>query len=202
MSFNTEEIIDKQKIIDEFETVVRSVAAAGIDYEAGGQPFREPLNYAEGGHGGGNWANSHTITGGHPDSSFATGVPAGPSLGSFDKAITASNIASVIRDHAYNLTRIRKATLKITSGNGAIYEKVDGPYIFNLSNAYRSKYSELTSAASTFEIESKERINATNLNNYMVRIKDVYNQVRSENTTLSACHSNCHSNCHGSRNRR
>jgi len=202
MAQSTGTNIDKTGIVNDFESVVRSVAAAGIQIQAGGQPERATLNEGRAGHGGGNWADSHTVTGGHPDSQFSTGVPAGPVESNLTDPITGAQLGGVIRDFAYNLTRIRKTMFKITSGNGAAYEYVDGPFITNLSDSFRTQYTELNQAATDYQIATQYIVKASTLNNYLIRIKDIYNQARNSTAAVNNCHSNCHSNCHGSRNRR
>jgi hypothetical protein len=125
--------------------------------------------------------------------------------------ITASDLAIVFQHYAYNLTAIRRATIRRYRNYGGAYVGWD-PIVSNRITALSPEYRELRTVFNSrvvaspnplTDLEPGKPASLSSINALISRLASILASKRSEAAiTISTCHNSCHSNCHGSRGRR
>ncbi len=145
-----------------------------------------------------------------PHSNFPTSLIgpalANPSTTSLEDDVEAVDIVQLLRDHAYNLSRYKKATWVIT-GNVSPQGTYRTNDLSQLNDTYRDGYSTFDAAAASYgPILEDCLVTASGMTTYILRLRDIYKSLRDATSTITvchgSCHSSCHSSCHGSRGRR
>lgn len=166
----TGQLITKSTVIADFQSYVVNTANSGIVWNASSHPS---VN-------GGAWSNDPAVA---------------PADGDLPTMIAATALRGVMRDFAYQASRIRK----VRAYNSGCWDS--GTQVSNLTNAYVTNYSGFDNAGAS-TIFSGNLIKAADWNQYMADLQAQYNVARNSTTTFATCHCSCHSSCHGSRGRR
>lgn len=125
---------------------------------------------------------------------------ANPTATNFTEAITASNIVSVLRNYAYQTTRVRLVRA------GIFYQYSGGsPGTFNeqvayahLNDTYLRTNPLGVSGPATNDIIAANALNTFYTSLRLAANTDSYGDI----IDLRICHTSCHGNCHSSRGRR
>jgi len=124
---------------------------------------------------------------------------ANPTATDFTEAITASNIVSVLRDYAYQTTRVRLVRAGIyyefPAGPGTIDEQVAYAH---LNDTYLRTNPLSVSGPAVNDIITADPLNTFYTSLRLASNTDTYGDI----IDLRICHSSCHSACHSSRGRR
>ena len=130
--------------------------------------------------------------------------------------ITADNIVQVLKDHAWNLTRFRKATWQITysdcghnnkkCGHGPDTTYKSGTYLTNklsrLSNDFRAPIADFDNIVRSKNLEKNKVIDPQEVLAFIDKLKEAYISYRETPVLVRDCHGNCHGSCHSSHSNR
>lgn len=205
-------VVTKQTIIDDFVSAVMAPEQNRARWHSGNKPT---YDYAIGQYNSTPYVGPYPIIGYHPspswiDNSIGGGsvdVTAAPSVGmanptaaNFTEAITASNIVSVLRDYAYQTTRVRlvRAGIYYQYSGGVL-----GTFAEQVGYAHLNDTYLRTNPLSVSGPAANDIITASTLNTFYTSLRiaantDTYGDI----IDLRICHTSCHSSCHGSRGRR
>ena len=174
--------VTKTSIVNDFNSAITNVANAGVAYTLASNPFTS--------HGATSYANANL------SNAYATTMVTGVIT---DSDVVATSLNSVLRNYAYNATRIRNTFFRYN--NKGSY--VDwGTGITLLNDSYRTDPGGAIFGANPNQADANTSIDAAELIAFMTNLQSAYNTARSTLVTLTACHTSCHSSCHGSRGRR
>lgn len=117
--------------------------------------------------------------------------------------LLAQEVVDLLKDHAYNLTRYRKATWNV-AGNVPPAGNYGTDVLSRLNDSYRDKLLDFQNLV--HDVVTKDDVNSQKMIDFLEDLKNIYISVREDTVTITSCHgschSSCHSNCHGSRGRR
>ena len=212
-------VVTKQTIIDDFVSAVMAPEQNRARWHSGNKPthnyvisadnstpgvapypiigYREPGPTPAPKPGQGNTAN---VFDGVDVTGAASVGMANPTAADFTEAITASNIVSVLRNYAYQTTRVRLVRAGVYyqyygGGVGTFNEQVGYAH---LNDTYLR-----TNPLSVSGPAANDIITASTLNTFYTSLRiaantDTYGDI----IDLRICHTSCHSACHSSRGRR
>lgn len=172
--------IKKTDIINEFTTDVINVANAASVYNLSNNPFTN-AGYAA-------YANPHL-----------SNTPASaPVSGDFVNSVSASDIASVLRNYAYNASRIRDVLYQYNNFGTPV---TWGQGVSTMNDGYRqgSLLSAGTPPTAGTDVAGG---GGGALDTFIGQLASALASARGNTISLLACHSSCHVSCHGARGRR
>jgi len=199
-------LIQKSTIINNFITNVITPARLSIQYDREDHP-EDTGDVSDGGDNG---------TTGFPLSlvrrdAFNINPNSFNNVNSLGGRITASDLAIVFQHYAYNLTSIRRATLRRYRNYNGVnigWDPIASDRVTALSPEYRTARATFNSQVTAgpnpmSNLEPGNPASPASINALISRLASILSSRRSEAAiTLNTCHNSCHSNCHGSRGRR
>lgn len=174
--------VTKSSIVDEFNTNVTNVANAGVSFDLSSNPFTA--------NGVPAYANASL------SNTYAVTVPPGDLTNS---NVVASEIASVLRNYAYNASRIRNTQYYYNYFGSPLNW---GQGITVLNDSYRDGAVLSAGTAPTAGTDIDATGAPAAISDFILALQSAYITARNTLVTLTACHSSCHASCHGARGRR
>ena len=146
------------------------------------------------------------ITDGSPTVALGTNTLGTPSVDKItDSTITAAQLATVLVNYTYNLTKVRYVRLIQNEQNTSpVYDQTKLTHLSSNSYEQVDTLTSFSVLADANNVESDVDIDASEFVDFTTALYNNWNslKVNTLTTTENYCHSACHSACHSSRGRR
>ena len=196
------ETVTKQRMLNSWLNQVRDNITLQIN--AGWHSGNRPVNVT-----GQTYQSSSglgKITTGSPTVALGTNTLGTPSVDKItDSTITAAQLATVLVNYTYNLTKVRYVRLIQNEQNTSpVYDQTKLTHLSSNSYEQVDTLTSFSVLADANNVESDVDIDASEFVDFTTALYNNWNslKVNTLTTTENYCHSACHSACHSSRGRR